>query len=85
MRVTADDGTVQQVAEVIGKEVRETDLLGLTEQGVLSLVLVDADFDHSTHVIDRLVSRIDNYEFPTILRIAVGAACYPTTRSMVTR
>ncbi len=78
MRVTADDGTVQQVAEVIGKEVRETDLIGLTEQGVLSLVLVDADFDHSTHVIDRLVSRIDNYEFPTILRIAVGAACYPT-------
>lgn len=78
MRVTADVGTVQQVAEVIGKEVRETDLIGLTEQGVLSLVLVDADFDHSTHVIDRLVSRIDNYEFPTILRIAVGAACYPT-------
>jgi hypothetical protein len=24
------------------------------------------------------VSRIENYEFPTALRIAVGAACYPT-------
>ena len=29
-------------------------------------------------MIDRLVSRIENYEFPTALRIAVGAACYPT-------
>ena len=25
-----------------------------------------------------LVSRIENYEFPTPLRISVGAACYPT-------
>jgi hypothetical protein len=24
------------------------------------------------------VSRIEHYEFPTALRIAVGAACYPT-------
>ena len=29
-------------------------------------------------MIDRLIARIDNYEFPTPLRIAVGAACYPT-------
>src|SRR3954462_5239177 len=78
MMVTADDGTVQEVAQIITKEVRDTDLIGLTERGVLSLVLIDADFEHSTHVIDRLVSRIDNYEFPTALRIAVGAACYPT-------
>jgi hypothetical protein len=78
MTVTADTGTVQEVAQVVGKVVRETDLLGLTDQGVLSIVLVDADFDHSTRVIDRLVSRIADYEFPTVLRIAVGAACYPT-------
>jgi GGDEF domain-containing protein len=78
MMVTADDGTVQEVAQIIGKEVRDTDLIGLTGQGRLSLVLVDADFEHSTHVINRLVSRIENYEFPTVLRIAVGAACYPT-------
>jgi hypothetical protein len=78
MTITADDGTVHQVAQVITKEVRDTDLIGLTAQGVLSLVLIDADFEHSTHVIDRLVSRIDSYEFPSPLRIAVGAACYPT-------
>jgi hypothetical protein len=78
MRVTADDGTVLEVAQIIGKEVRDTDLMGRTEKGTLSLVLIDADFEHSTRVIDRLVSRIENYEFPTALRIAVGAACYPT-------
>jgi hypothetical protein len=33
---------------------------------------------NSTRVIDRLVSRIETYEFPTALRIAVGAASYPT-------
>jgi GGDEF domain-containing protein len=78
MQVSADDGTVQEVASLIGREVRDTDLLGHTDRGMLALVLLDADFEHSTRVIDRLVSRIDNYEFPTPLRIAVGAACYPT-------
>jgi hypothetical protein len=78
MMVSADDGTVHQVAQIIGKEVRDTDLIGHTDRGVLALVLLDTDFDNSTRVIDRLVSRIENYEFPTALRIAVGAACYPT-------
>jgi GGDEF domain-containing protein len=76
--VTADDGTLQEVAQIIGKEVRDTDLIGHTDKGVLSLVLIDADFEHSSHVINRLVSRIEHYEFSTALRLAVGAACYPT-------
>ena len=76
--VTADDGTLQEVAQIIGKEVRDTDLIGHTDKGVLSLVLIDADYEHSSHVIDRLVSRIEHYEFSTALRLAVGAACYPT-------
>jgi len=76
--VTADDGTVHEVAEIISKEVRDTDLIGHTEKGTLAVVLLDADYEHSTRVIDRLVARIENYEFPTQMRIAVGAACYPT-------
>jgi hypothetical protein len=78
LMVSADDGTVEEVAQLVGREVRDTDLLGKTESGMLSLVLLDADFDNSTRVIDRLVSRIDSYDFPTPLRISVGAACYPT-------
>jgi hypothetical protein len=78
LEVTADEGTVDEVAQLVGKEVRDTDLLGKTELGTLALVLLDADFDNSTRVIDRLVSRIESYDFPTQLRISVGAACYPT-------
>ena len=78
LEVTADDGTVDAVAQVVGREVRDTDLIGKTEKGTLSLVLLDADFDSSTRVIDRLVSRIDHYDFSTPLRISMGAACYPT-------
>jgi GGDEF domain-containing protein len=78
MTVTADDSTLQEVAQIIGSEVRDTDLLGHTDQGVLALVLLDADFEHSERVINRLMSRIESYEFPNSLRIAVGAACYPT-------
>jgi hypothetical protein len=78
MEVTADEGTVDEVASVVGRDVRDTDLLGKTDKGTLSLVLLDADFDNSTHVIDRLISRIDSYDFPTPLRISIGAACYPT-------
>jgi hypothetical protein len=75
---SADEGTVEEVADVIGHEVRDTDLLGMTESGVLSLVLIDSDYENSTKVIDRLVQRIDHYDFRTHLRISLGAACYPT-------
>jgi len=78
MTVTADDGTLQEVAQLIGREVRDTDLIGHTDRGTLALVLLDSDFEHSERVINRLVSRIENYEFPKQMRIAVGAACYPT-------
>ena len=57
---------------------RDTDVLGHTDKGTLAVVLLDTDFDHSTRVIDRIVARIENYQFQNALRIAVGAACYPT-------
>ena len=78
MAVTADGGTVQQVADLIAGQLRDTDLIGHTDKGTLTLVLLGTDFENSTRVIDRLVSRIKNYEFPTPLHIVIGAACYPT-------
>jgi GGDEF domain-containing protein len=78
MTVTADDGTVDEVAEIVGREVRDSDVIGHTERGTLALVLLDADIENSSKVIDRLIQRIDHYDFPTPLRISVGAACYPT-------
>jgi GGDEF domain-containing protein len=75
---TADDETLLEMASLIGREVRDTDLMGHADNGTLALVLLDADFDASSRVIDRLVTRIDRHEFPAALQIAVGAACFPT-------
>lgn len=78
LMVTADEGTVGEVAKILGHEVRDTDVLGASDQGTFAMMLLDADYESSTKVIDRLVQRIDNYEFPAKLRISMGAACYPT-------
>ncbi len=75
---SADDATVEEVAELIGRGVRDTDVIGRTGDGSLALVLLDANLDRSSHVIDRLVSHIDNHQFPSALRISLGAACSPT-------
>jgi hypothetical protein len=78
MTVTADPGTVGEVAQIVGHEVRHTDLIGVAQNGTLSVALLDADFENSQRVIDRMIQRIDSYEFPAPLRISLGAACYPT-------
>jgi GGDEF domain-containing protein len=78
MTVTADAGTLQDVGQIIGKEIRDTDLLAHTDEGTLTFVLLDADFEDSTKVVDRVVARIRSHEFQTALHVAVGAACCPT-------
>ena len=78
MSVAADNGTVENLAQIVRHEVRDTDLLGYAPDGMLSLVLLDADYDNSTKVIDRLVQRMESTEFPSPLRVSLGAACYPT-------
>jgi hypothetical protein len=78
MMVAADEGTIHEMAAIIGKDVRDTDPLGHSDRGTLRLLLLDADFEQSTRIIERFVSSIESYEFPSALRFAVGAACYPT-------
>lgn len=72
------DDAVRAVARLISKDVRETDLLSHTAHGQLSVVLLDSDLDNAMRVIDRLMARLDHYEFPRPLVIEVGAACCPT-------
>jgi hypothetical protein len=69
---------VREVARLVSREVRETDLLSQTTAKQLSIVLLDADLHNSMQVVDRLVSRFSHYEFPTPIAIEVGAACCPT-------
>ena len=72
-----DEDPVRHVARIISHEVRETDLLTRTGDGV-AVVLLDADMNNSMRVIDRLMSRLDHYEFPRPISITVGAASCPT-------
>jgi hypothetical protein len=41
-------------------------------------VLLDADMQSSMRVIDRLMMRLEHYQFSSPLAIEVGAACCPT-------
>jgi GGDEF domain-containing protein len=72
------DVAVREIAWLVSRDVRETDLLAHTSKGRLSIVLLDADLERSMGVIDRLRSRLDHYEFQQPLAIGVGAACCPT-------
>ena len=72
------DQAVREIARLISRDVRETDLLAQTETGRLSVVLLDADLENSLGVIDRLMSRLDHYTFARPLAIQIGAACCPT-------
>lgn len=68
----------RQIARLISREVRETDLLSQSDDGRLSVVLLDADLPNSLRVIDRLMARFEHYEFPTPLAVEMMAACCPT-------
>jgi GGDEF domain-containing protein len=78
LTIAADDDTVAELAEILGREVRDTDRLACTGRGTLWLVLPDTDGEGSQVVIARVVNRLDGHRFSTPLAIAVGAACCPT-------
>jgi hypothetical protein len=72
------EAAVRQIARLVSREVRETDLLSQTEQSQLSVVLLDADLQNSLRVVDRFMARLEHYEFARPLAIGVGAASCPT-------
>src|SRR5687767_5880458 len=69
---------LREVARLVSREVRETDLLAQTSESQLSIVLLDSDANNSIQVVDRLVSRFKHYAFPTPVVIEVRAATCPT-------
>ncbi len=69
---------LREVAGIVGREVRETDLLAVGGESSLSMVLLDADLPNSQRVIDRVLSRLEHYQFSIPVDIEVGAACCPT-------
>jgi hypothetical protein len=68
---------VREIAGLVSGEVRETDLVA-TDATTVWMVLLDADLQNSTGVIERVMSRLEPYQFTTPVEIEVGAACCPT-------
>src|SRR4029078_12173956 len=68
----------RELARVIGRVVRETDILSPGPDGQLSLVLLDAAFDSSMRVVERLMTWVEHYEFRTPATFSIGAASCPT-------
>ena len=79
MAPRVDEGTeaVHEIARLVSHELRETDLLATTDTTV-SMVLLDTDLHNSQRVIDRVMSRLEHYQFTAPVDIEVGAACCPT-------
>lgn len=76
--VAADQWVVTELARLIRSAVRDTDLLGSTAEGMLSLLLVGIDMDRAAPVIERLKDHLARYTASPMLQISVGAACCPT-------
>jgi GGDEF domain-containing protein len=68
---------VDEIAHLLNPELRETDLLAIDEDTAW-MVLLDADLQNSTRVIERVMSRLEHYQFTVPLDIEVGTACCPT-------
>jgi len=79
IRPSSDDrsNAVGEIAQLVNPELRETDLLA-TDDETVWMVLLDADLQNSTRVIERVMSPLEHYQFTMPLDIEVGAACCPT-------
>ena len=75
--VSADEWIMRELGRVIQCAVRNTDLLGRTSEGTLSLLLAGIDIGRAAAVIDRLQEHLRRYRTAP-LQITVGAACCPT-------
>ena len=68
---------IRDIAALVSRELRETDLLAADDTTV-SMVLLDADVQNSSRVIERVVSQLQHYQFTAPVDIEIGAACCPT-------
>lgn len=67
---------VPEIAGIVSRELRETDMLA-TDATTVSMVLLDADLENSAAVIERVVAHLRHYQFTTPVDIQVGSACCP--------
>jgi GGDEF domain-containing protein len=73
-----DEWVVTELGRLIRQAVRETDLLGRTRDGMLSLMLAGIDTERAVGVIERLRALLGRHRMAPGLQISVGVACCPT-------
>ena len=76
-RVGEPAAAVREIARLVSAELRETDMLA-TDATTVSMVLLDSDLQNSALVIERVMTRLEHYQFTAPVEIEVGAACCPT-------
>ena len=80
-RLTSE--TLQKMAALLQKEIREVDLLGRIGDATFAILLPQSDLDGAYIVASRIVDHVSNYVFPQEqgqhLTVSVGAGCFPTT------
>jgi hypothetical protein len=73
-----DEKLTAEVGALVEQVIREQELLGYLESGVMALVLLSSDYARATRVADRIVTELEAKELSSPVNIAVGAASYPT-------
>lgn len=76
-RAADHSDAVREIAGLVSHELRETDLLA-TDDTIVWMVLLDTDLQSSSRVIDRVMGRLEHYQFTAPIDIEIGAACCPT-------
>ena len=61
--VSADDETMHEIAQALSDEMRDRDLLGYTDAGTLSLVLRSTDYQRSMRVVDRIMAKLEQFDY----------------------
>jgi len=68
---------VPEIRALVGRELRETDMLAV-DGTTVSMVLLDADLERTSRVLERIRASLEHYQFATPVAVRIGAACCPT-------
>jgi diguanylate cyclase (GGDEF)-like protein len=74
---------VRSVADIVRETIRETDLIGFSGDGTLSILLLNTEIQGAYLIAERLRHRVAEQTFsdeqlPIRLTASIGSACFPT-------
>ncbi len=80
---------VRAVADILRETLRDTDLIGLTDDRTISILLLNTEIQGAYLIAERLRNRVTEQTFfdeylPIRLTASIGGACFPTHGSDTT-